>query len=67
MEIVFRKRITGDHFQLGGEGHVLNRYKLAGVKRRFAKAEIAVIAALLYQNDYEHPFTDDEGVYWTLE
>ena len=66
MEIVFRKQVARSPFRLDTEAHVLNRYKLS-VKRQFTQAEIASIAAQLFEDDYGHPFTDDEGVYWTLE
>jgi hypothetical protein len=66
MTIVFRKRIVRDHFQLGGEGHVIVRYPLP-VERHFTETEIASIASQLYQEEYGHSFRDDEGVYYTLE
>jgi len=66
IEIVFRKQIGLDHVQSDNEGQVLNRYRVM-LKRQFTKAEIALVAAKLFKDDYGHSFMEDEGVYWTLE
>ena len=66
MEIVFRKQIGLRNSAAEPRHHVINRYQL-NFKREFSQDELEAIAALLYKNDYGHPFTEDEGVYWTLE
>ncbi len=45
---------------------MINRYQL-NYEREFSQDVIEAIAALLYKNDYGHPFTEDDGVYWTFE
>lgn len=66
MNIVFRKRIVRDHFQIGGEGTILVRYPLP-TDRHFTQEEIDSIAYELYKEEYGHPFTEDDGVYYMLE
>ena len=66
MEIVFRKPIRQSNSAAEPRDQVINRYRL-DYKREFSQDVIEAIAALLYKNDYGHPFTEDDGVYWTLE